>query len=205
MIPGLILAAGAATRMGRPKALLAHPATGMTFVATLVHALRDGGIDDVAVVGRIGDDALVAEVETIAAGRPSPRYIENPHAERGQLESLLVGLNAVDRPGVTGLLVTPVDAASITGMVVARLLDAFRTSRAPIVRAAHRDRHGHPVIFGRAMFDELRRADPAAGARSVVRAHAGDVVNVEFDAAVLSDIDTPADYERLCAGRARST
>jgi molybdenum cofactor cytidylyltransferase len=81
---------------------------------------------------------------------------------------------------------------------VAALLHAFNTSSAPVVRAVHRGRHGHPVIFSRKVFGELRRADPATGAKSVVNAHGTDLLNVEVDEeTVLMDVDTPEDYARL--------
>ena len=54
------------------------------------------------------------------------------------------------------------------------------------------------MIFGRQVFDELRRANPAVGAKSVVRAHEASVLDVEVDdEGVLQDIDTPEDYRRL--------
>jgi molybdenum cofactor cytidylyltransferase len=60
------------------------------------------------------------------------------------------------------------------------------------------NRHGHPVIFDRAVFDELRAADPAAGAKEVVRARCGDIVNVPVeDEGAFVDLDTPEDYERV--------
>jgi CTP:molybdopterin cytidylyltransferase MocA len=53
------------------------------------------------------------------------------------------------------------------------------------------------VIFGRELFDELRRADPAQGAKLVVHAHAAEIVEIEPDGeGAFIDIDTPADYER---------
>ena len=59
-------------------------------------------------------------------------------------------------------------------------------------------RHGHPVVFARSMFDELRAADPAVGAKAVVRAHAANAIDVAVDdAGACQDIDTPEDYERL--------
>jgi molybdenum cofactor cytidylyltransferase len=197
MIPGLILAAGASSRMGRPKALLACGGSGLTFVGSLIAALRGGGIVDTVVVGRRDDDALRAEVD-----RNGARFVENAHAEDGQLSSLLAGLNVVDRPGVRGVLVTPVDVPLVSRETVAVLIRAFDNSRAPIVRAVHRARHGHPVIFSCSVFDELRGADPAIGAKAVVHAHAADVLNVEVDEpAVLIDVDTPEDYARLFAAQ----
>jgi CTP:molybdopterin cytidylyltransferase MocA len=47
------------------------------------------------------------------------------------------------------------------------------------------------------VFEEVRQADPASGARAVIRAHAADVLNVEVsDEGAFLDVDTPADYER---------
>lgn len=193
MVPGIILAAGASSRMGRSKALLPCGDGGITFVSSVLLALREGGVDDVLVVGRAGDAALRLEVETSGG-----RFVENPRPDDGQLLSLIAGLNVADRPGVRGVLVTPVDVPMISGRTVAALLGAFNASSAPIVRAAYRGRHGHPVIFSRSVFGELRRADASVGARAVVRAHADAAIEVEVeDPAVTIDVDTPEDYERL--------
>ena len=78
------------------------------------------------------------------------------------------------------------------------LLAEFAAHRDAIVRAAFGGRHGHPVIFARKYFDELRHADPAAGAKAVVHAHADAVLNIEAnDPGVVDDIDGPDDYARL--------
>jgi molybdenum cofactor cytidylyltransferase len=192
LVPGIILAAGASTRMGRSKALLPCGGDRRTFVAALIDALREGGASDAIVVIRPADAALRAHVE--AEG--TARIVENPRADEGQLSSLIAGLNAADRPGVGAVLVTPVDVPLVRAATVARLLRAFDEGRQPIVRPSHGGRHGHPVIFGRAVFDELRRADPSVGARVVVRADPARVLDVEVeDAGVLVDIDTPRDYE----------
>jgi CTP:molybdopterin cytidylyltransferase MocA len=180
-------------RMGRPKALLPCGPSGHSFVRRLAQALHDGGVDEVLVVGRVEDDTLRIEVEAL----PVPaRYVENPGADGGQLTSVLAGLAVADRPGVTGLLVTPVDAPMIAFATVSTLIRTFRSTHAPVVRAVHNGRHGHPVIFARAVFAELRHADPSVGARAVVRAYAGRVVEVEVDdPGVIGDVDTPGDYE----------
>jgi len=201
MIPGLILAAGASSRMGRSKALLPCGDSGLTFVASVILALSEGGVADTLVVGRPEDDALRSEVETRGA-----RFVENLRPEDGQLSSLLAGLNVADRPGVRGVLVTPVDLPLVSGQTVAALLRAFNASAAPVARAVHRGRHGHPVIFSRKVFDELRRADPSIGAKAVVNAHAAEVLNVEVDEpAVLMDVDTPEDYTRAFETPRRQT
>jgi molybdenum cofactor cytidylyltransferase len=80
---------------------------------------------------------------------------------------------------------------------VRAVIAAWQQSRAPIVRPAIGERHGHPVLFDRAVVDELRRAPLDVGAKAVVRAHAHEIVNVEVsDEGCVVDIDTPLDYER---------
>jgi CTP:molybdopterin cytidylyltransferase MocA len=197
MVPGIILAAGQSSRMGRPKALLPASPQGPTFVARLARTLLEGGTADVLVVGRGGDDALRREVDALG---PGIRFVANLDADRGQLSSVIAGLNAADRPGVTAILVAPVDAPYVAPSTVAALLAHYSTSRAPVIRATYRGRHGHPVVFGRSLFDELRRADPSQGAKAVVRAHAAAIVDLDSDdAAVVHDIDAPddRDYARM--------
>ena len=85
--------------MGRPKALLPCDAAGTTFVRRLAVVLCEGGAEEALVVGRPEDEALRAEVGSLSV---RARYIENAHADTGQLSSVLAGLAAADRPGVRG-------------------------------------------------------------------------------------------------------
>jgi len=181
--------------MGQPKALLPVRPGGESFVRHLAATLLEGGVIDVLVVGRPDDDALRAEVENLET---RVRLVINAHADAGQLSSVIAGLNAADRPGVHGMLVTPVDVPLVLPGTVRALLTAFASHRAPVVRATYRGRHGHPVIFGRGVFDALRRANPAIGAKVVVQAHAREMVDLEVDdPGVLHDIDGPDDYARV--------
>lgn len=195
MVAGLILAAGRSSRMGRGKALLLCAPGGVTFVSRLAHTLCGGGLSEALVIGRPEDEDLRAEVESMA---PWARFVANPDADAGQLSSLLAGLDVADRPGVRAVLVAPVDAPLVAPETVATLVRVFESANAIIVRAVHRGRHGHPVLFSRAVFDELRHADPGVGARAVLRAHEASIVNVEVDdPGVLGDVDTPEDYRAV--------
>jgi molybdenum cofactor cytidylyltransferase len=195
VIPGLILAAGRSHRMGRPKALLPAGASGPSFVQRVADTLRAGGLEDILVVGRPEDNALRAEVERLGA---NVRFVVNTHADEGQLSSLITGLNVVDHPGTRAIVVMPVDVPLVSSDSVAAILAAFMRTRAPIVRATHLGRHGHPVLFSHAIFAELRRADPAQGAKAVLRNHAAEIVDIDVpDPAVVEDVDSPEDYARL--------
>ena len=193
MIPAILLAAGASTRMGQPKALLTTTG-GRTFVGAILETLRDAGLTDVVVVIRPGDTALAAEIAAAGFGRA----IVNPRAADGQLTSLLAGLDAIDGPDVPAVLVTLVDVPLVTPPTIRTLCARAAVSPATVLRAVYRGRHGHPVIFKRALFDALRAADPAVGAKAVVRAAAIEDVEVD-DPGVSEDVDTPSDYARVIA------
>jgi CTP:molybdopterin cytidylyltransferase MocA len=181
--------------MGRSKALLSAGSGGPTFVRQLADRLREAGISDVLVVGRPDDAALRAEVAMLG---DDVRFIENPRAVDGQISSIVAAVNAVDHPGVRGLLVVPVDQPLITSQAIASLLAAYRNARPPIARTTFQGRHGHPVVFGPAVFNELRRADRQIGARVVLRAHADAILDVEVpDEGVVIDVDDPDDYARV--------
>jgi molybdenum cofactor cytidylyltransferase len=197
MIPAVVLAAGKSSRMGRTKALLPIGSSGETFLTRIIRVLREGGIERIVVV--IGGDAAGVRA-SLPRDDASFTTVENPHYEDGQLSSLLVGLHAVEQrfDDVEAVMMTLVDLPLISSATTRAVLDAFRGNPdAPLVRPRRRDRHGHPVVFNRSIFGELRRADPSEGAKPVVHAHASEEVNVDVDDdGAFIDIDTPEDYDR---------
>jgi CTP:molybdopterin cytidylyltransferase MocA len=115
---------------------------------------------------------------------------------------LIAGLGVIDRPGVAGVLVTLVDVPFVTSATVRSVVERYRQTHAPIVRPTSGDRHGHPLLIDRSLFDELRSADPALGAKPIVRAHAsaaGDL-NITDEGSFL-DIDTAEEYARAISDR----
>ena len=198
MIPAIVLAAGKSSRMGRPKALLPIGSSGDTFLTRILHVLRSGGSARAVVV--IGGDAGAVRA-TLPPDDEFLLVVENANYEQGQLSSLLAGLSAVEegRDDVEAVIVTLVDLPLITSATVRAVLEAYRDAPgAPIVRPRRGNRHGHPAIFDRRLFAELRSADPSTGAKPVVHAHAAEEVSVDVpDDGAFTDIDTPEDYERF--------
>ncbi len=197
--PGVILAGGQSSRMGRVKALLPWPGTQRTFVVQVAETLRAAGARPVGVV----TGAHHAAVATALQGS-GISVVFNPRHAQGQLASLQHGLAwAFAETSGDWALVTLVDVPGVTGETVRLLLDAARRSTALIVRPAIGARHGHPVVWHRETVARLAAADPAQGGRAVVRAlaAAGQVLDVPVaDTGVLVDIDTPEDYARARDG-----
>jgi len=196
-IPALILAGGRSARMGQPKALLTAR-SGRTFVGGLVATLCDAGLWQVVVVTGPHDRAIRASLAR--AGLPV-EVVHNPASDEGQLSSLVVGLDAVECPGTAAVLVALVDHPLVSAGTVRRLLDVYDRTRAPVVRPARGERHGHPVIFDRTLFAALKQASGPGGAKPIVRALGSRIENVPVDDdGAFLDIDTPEDY-RSAFGR----
>jgi molybdenum cofactor cytidylyltransferase len=196
VLPAIVLAAGESRRMGSPKAVLAA-SDGRPFVVRIASVLLAGGASDVVVVTGLHHDVIEQTLRSAGADH-RVRVVTNPDPSRGQLSSLWTGMDAVMETSPHAILMTLVDVPSIAPETVRAVIDAWRRTRAPIVRPAIGDRHGHPVLFDRTVFDELRRASLEEGAKGVVHAHLDALVNVAVtDEGALVDIDTPEDYRRL--------
>jgi molybdenum cofactor cytidylyltransferase len=202
VIRGIVLAAGASSRMGRPKAGLPLGPAGDTALSRLVRTLLAGGLPDVAVVAG-------AHVAAVWAAMPPrerrARLVEHPGWQTGQLSSLLAGLAAVDDPQLEAVMMTLVDVPMVRAETVREVVAAWRRTRAPIVRPADGARHGHPVIFDRAVFADLRAADPAVGAKAVFARHRAAILDVPInDPWAYQDFDTPEDYDKVLSTLAES-
>ncbi len=194
VIPAIVLAAGRSTRMGRLKATL--PVDGRdSFLTRIVRTLGEAGVERVIVV--LGHEAPLLSEHLRSAGL-SPDIIVNEHFDAGQFSSLLTGLNALDEAAVEAVLLMLVDAPLVSPATVRAVIERYRATDAPVVRPVRGDDHGHPVLIARSLFPALRRADPARGAKPIVRGHvsaAGDVP-VNDDGAFM-DIDTPEEYASI--------
>ena len=199
VVPVIVLAAGDSRRMGSPKAILPDP-EGVPFVARIVRSFADAGITEIVVVtGRHHQaiEEVLAEADGAGVAPPVVRLARNPDPDRGQLSSLWVGMDALaSEPDA--LLMTLVDVPLVAPATITAVIATWQRTRAPIVRPAIGEQHGHPVLFDRQLVGELRRAPLDGGAKTVVRAHARAIVNVEVDdRGCLVDVDTPDDYGRL--------
>jgi len=133
-LTGIVLAAGAGSRMGKPKAMLSS-ADGRPWLETAIALLRTAGCDPVlAVLGAAIIDVPAGVVAVIASDW-----------ELGLSASLCAGLNASSGDAV---LVSLVDLPDLP------LEALLRVSCEPIGtttlrQAVYEGRPGHPVLIGR--------------------------------------------------------
>lgn len=172
--------------MGRPKAAMTLGPRGPSFLDAILTTLDAAGVAVSRVVVRPGEM------------RQSPRDVENPNPETGMLGSIQCGARALPS-ALDAVLVWPVDHPLVEKATVVAMIAAFRAGGAPVVVPAHAGRRGHPVLFAARVLPELFTADGSRGAAAVVHAHADRLELAVPDRGVLSDVDTPEDYERLIA------
>lgn len=141
-LPGLLLAAGAGTRMGMPKALV-HDAAGESWLVRGVRVLRDGGCDSVSVVLGAGAE----EAAELLAGLDATVVPAADWAD-GMAASLRAGLTSLADTEAEAAVVSLVDLPDVTAEVVRRVL-AGGAERATLSRASYDGRPGHPVVIGR--------------------------------------------------------
>src|SRR5215213_6313610 len=119
MISAIILAAGASSRMGQPKAGMAFGQTGETVLSRIVSTLLAGGAPQVTVVSGAHPDAVR---RAMPPHERRARVIEHAAWMEGQLSSLLAGLRAIDVPLIEAALVTPVDVPLVSASTVAAVI-----------------------------------------------------------------------------------
>jgi len=184
VIAAIILAAGASSRMGRPKALLEY--RGETFAGRLVRVLSRF-CDPVLVVVGHHADAIRERVEAT--------FVINPDPDRGQLSSLQSALTTLSN--VEGFLFTPVDSPSVEERTIAALLGTFRQQQT-IVIPKYEGRRGHPVCVPAALIPEFLALAPTEETRVVINRHADRIAYIDVDdPGILADVDDPAAYRAL--------
>jgi molybdenum cofactor cytidylyltransferase len=185
-VQGVLLAAGESRRMGFPKPLL--EIEGRTFVDHLARAMLEVVPRLIIVIG--------AHAERVrSAIRPDSRItiVENPDYSRGQLTSAKAGLRALATDAAAAMLHL-IDHPRVTAATFRRIVDEYEHRRPAILIARYQGRRGHPVIFDRALFEELLAVPEDRGANAVVNRDRSRISYFETDdPGVTLDLDEPAD------------
>lgn len=191
----IILAAGLSRRMGRPKMLLPWGGTTVLGQVAATLAAAHPALKIIIVTG--GARAVVsAEVARLAQSLPV-REIFNPAHEAGEmLSSLQAGLAALPAETAAALVALG-DQPQAETSTAQELLAAFELRRAPLLIPSHNRRRGHPWLLRRDLWPEILAMRPPHTMRDFLNAHAAEIVYIECGPAVLQDLDTPEDYEKI--------
>lgn len=186
----VVLAAGAASRMGRPKATLMW--RGRPLLEHVLDAADASQLDGgVVVLGH-------AASQIRAAVRLPERFAFalNPEHAAGQASSLQRGLTALD-DAAGAAVVLLADQPTLSAEAIDAVVADWRGGAGPVVRARYRDGPGHPVLFDRSVWSRLGELEGDTGARPLLETHPELLAETPLDAAAPPDVDTWADYRAL--------
>ena len=190
---GLVLAAGAGRRLGRPKALV--DVGGELLVDRAARVLREAGCDPVVVVlGAAAPDVVAA------ASLDDAVVVVNDGWAEGMGSSLRCGLATARDLDAAHVVVLLADQPHVGAAHVRRLLD--RRGERPAVVASYGGEPRNPALLAASTWDGVcELAVGEVGARAWMRAHPDEVLAVACDDLGDDlDIDTADDLARLAEG-----
>ena len=191
---GIILAAGASTRLGQPKQLL-RLKNKYLLEWVLDAALTSMLSRIILVLGYAHQKIMKALEEKLQ--HPKLQVEINPDYQKGQSQSLRVGLAKVSDtfPAVMFLLADQplVDAATIN-----YLLKKFWSAKKGICVPTFHGNRGNPTIFSQKFYKQIIEIKGDIGARQIINSHPEQVLEIEIKNPLLfADVDTPEDFAKI--------
>ena len=189
---GIILAAGASRRLGRPKQLLPYGA-GVLLEAVLA-AARDCAFGQTVLVLGGAAAAIQPTVDTSGCD-----VVLNPDFGEGCASSIATALAAV-RPDTDAVVLLLGDQPGVRAASVRAVLGALKPAAAGIAVCRYDDGVGHPLAFARRLLPDLAALHGDKAVWKLLEQRADDVVEVRTPGPVPLDVDTAEDYRRLLDG-----
>lgn len=187
-VAGVVLAAGASSRLGQPKQLLTW--RGKPFVRQVAQTALQAGLSPVIVVTGFAADETASAVQDLPVS-----LTFNSSWQEGQGTSVAAGADALpEKTG--GAVFLLADQPQIPVELIASLVEMHAKTLAPILAPLVQGQRGNPVLFDRLTFDDLRSLKGEAGGRVLFSKY--KVTWLPWlDSSILLDVDTEADYQRL--------
>ncbi len=195
-VAAIITAGGAGTRMqGRVKQLLKWRDT--TLIENALELVTRAEVAErVLVLGAHSQEIRAAIEHLPVLQRGNWRIVLNSLWQEGHAASIRAGLASL-APNSDAAIFINADQPFLTTAMIDAVIQRYRETDAPIVRALFADKPGSPALFDRAHFAALAALRGDEGGRALIAQHAARVERVGFDDARAGmDVDTPEDYVR---------
>lgn len=187
-IAGVILAAGASRRLGRPKVMLDW--RGYPFIWHVAQTALQSGLSPVIIVAGAEIESIQKAVESL-----SVQVIHNPAWEKGQSSSLRAGVAALPRQTGAAVFLLA-DQPQVKPELVKQLAGLHQRGLPPIAAPSVGGRRANPVLFDRVTFAELEAIQGDTGGRQLFQKYQSAWLPVD-DESLLLDVDNEEDYQRL--------
>jgi molybdenum cofactor cytidylyltransferase len=188
-VAGIVLAAGASSRMGSNKLLLMLDGEPLVRRATR-RALAAALEPVVVVLGREPERAQLA-LSGLAC-----RFAFNATPHSSMSRSLHSALEALPA-SIDAAVVTLADMVSVTADMLREIASAAQETSAPLIASRYGDVLAPPMLFRRVLFAELLLSEGEGCGRSVVERHRADALILDWPAEALLDVDSPEEFANL--------
>ena len=187
----IILAAGASTRLGKPKQLLQY--RGKTLLTHAINEAVNSNADAVVVV--LGKDANLFKKEI---DERKIRVAINSSWEEGMASSLRLGMDTLlkDKPYIDAVIFMVCDQPHVLSSILNELIITQQKTTKQIVTCNYGDSIGPPALFHKKYFKDLMKLSGDTGARKIIQQNMNDMTTILFPEGEI-DIDTEEDYEEL--------
>ncbi|MES2703887.1 MAG: nucleotidyltransferase family protein [Bacteroidota bacterium] len=187
----IVLAAGASSRLGRPKQLL--PYLGTTLLQHTLQVATGAATGKVIVI--LGANAAEIEKEIM---EQNVQVAINNYWQEGMGSSIRFGLTQLlnVRPEVDAAIIMLCDQPHVTTGLLNDLVAARMHTQKKIIASSYSSIIGVPAIFDASLFPELLLLKGDVGAKNIIQRHSGGLGVISFEKGIV-DIDTAADYEKL--------
>lgn len=189
-VTGVVLAAGGSRRLGEPKQLL--PYGSGTLLDHTLETARASGFDQLIVALGGSSEKVRSRVDLSAAD-----VVENPDFGEGCSSTIAAGLSAMD-PRSDLMVLMLGDQPGVTPAIV-RALIAGCDEDTVLAACLYDDGRGHPLVFGRTLFGDLRELNGDKAVWKLMDRRADEVVDIRVPGPIPRDVDTREDYEALLA------
>lgn len=186
-----MLAAGASSRLGKPKQLL--PYKGTTLLKHAVQLAVDATLKPIVVVKGANADLLNKEIEESQA-----TIVMNAAWEEGMASSIRIGLQKMLElePAINSVIMMVCDQPYVTVKLLQDLIAKHVETGKPIIASSYKNNLGTPALFDAGIFNELMQLKGDAGAKKILNNHPEWVAVIDFPMGEI-DIDTEEDYKKL--------
>jgi molybdenum cofactor cytidylyltransferase len=187
----ILLAAGASSRLGKPKQLLLYK--GKTLLQNALSAAKSSQLNPIVVV--LGADAtfIGKKIE-----ETNIHIVYNPEWQEGIASSIRHGIQELEKiaSDADAAIIMVCDQPHITSSLLNDLLTAQQQTKKPIVASRYNGVAGTPALFHKTIFPELLLLKGDKGAGKILREETNRVTTIPFPLGAI-DIDTADNYEKL--------
>ncbi|MEH2087056.1 nucleotidyltransferase family protein [Nostoc sp.] len=187
----IILAAGASTRMGTPKQLLLYQ--GRSFLQYTTEIAIASVCQPVVVVLGANAEQIHPQIKQLPV-----RVVKNSDWACGMSTSIKSGIELLNNlpQKIEAVVITLCDQPFVSPQTINQLVDAYYSTKKPIIACEYGDTLGVPALFSQTFFSELAALKETSGAKKVINNNLNEVFSIPFPLGDI-DIDTPKDYEQL--------